>query len=107
MASSTVRTMSLRAQLLCAPVAELVQLREIVAGVHVEKRHRDVRRAERLLRQAQQADGILAAGKEQGRALELGGDLTHDVDGFGFQILQMVEVVRMHQVPSMCWRFHQ
>ena len=64
-----------------------------MAGVDVEKRHRDVRRTERLFREAQQADGILAAGKEQGGALKFGRDFTHDVNRLGFEILQMVEMI--------------
>jgi hypothetical protein len=64
-----------------------------VAGVDVEQWHRDVGRAERLFREAQQADGVLAAGKQQGRPLELGGDFAHDVDRLGFEVLQMVEMV--------------
>ncbi len=86
-----------RAEFLRAPVAEFNQLRKFVAGFDVKKRHRNVRRAERLLREAQQADGILAAGEEQGGALEFSGDLTHDVNRLGFQILQMVEMVRTHE----------
>ena len=52
-------------------VAELVQLREMMAGVDVEQRHRDVGGAEGLFRQAQQADGVLAAGEEQRRAARI------------------------------------
>ena len=59
-----------------------------MAGVDVEKRHRNVRRAERFFREPQQADGILAAGKEQRRPLKFGGDFAHDVNGFGFEILR-------------------
>ncbi len=83
----------LRAEFLCAAVAELIQFGKMMAGVHVQKRHRDVGRAERLFGEAQQADGILAAGEQQGRALELRGDFTHDVNRLGFEILQMVEMV--------------
>ena len=64
----------------------------------LSKRHRDVGGAEGLLRQAQQADGILAAGEQQGGPLELGGDFAHHVDGLGFQILEMVEMVAVHRV---------
>ena len=88
--------MSFRAEFLRAPVAEFVQFREMMAGVHVEQRHRDVGRAERLFRQAQQADGILAAGEEQGRPLEFRRDFTHDVNRFGFQILQVIQMITVH-----------
>ena len=62
----------------------------MMAGFHVEKRHRNVRRAKRFFREAQQADGIFAAGKKQGGALEFGGDFTHDVNRLRFEKLQMV-----------------
>ena len=96
MASSTVRTMSLHAELRGAAVAELVQLGEVVPGVDVEQRHRDVGRAKGLLRQAQQADGVLAAGEQQRGPLEFRGDLAHHVDGLGFEILEVVEVIAVH-----------
>jgi hypothetical protein len=64
-----------------------------VAGLDVQKRHRNVGRAKRLFREAQEADGILAAGEEQGGAFKLGGDFTHDVNRFCFQILQMIKMV--------------
>ncbi len=64
-----------------------------MAGFNVEKRHRDVRRTKRLFRKAQEADGILAAGEEQGRALEFRRHFTHDVNGFSFQKLQMIEMI--------------
>jgi len=41
-------------------------------------------------REPQQADGVLAAGEQNGRALELGGDFTHDVNRLGFQVLQVI-----------------
>ena len=68
-----------------AAVAELDHLGEVVAGVDVHQREREAARAERLLGQAQQHDRVLAAGEQQHRALELGGDLAHDVDRLGLQ----------------------
>ncbi len=47
------------------------------------------RRPERLLGQAQQHDRVLAAGEQQHRPLELGGDLAHDVDRLGLERTQM------------------
>ena len=96
MASSTVRTMSLRAELRRAAVAEFVQLGEVMPGVDVEQRHREVGGAKGLLREAQQADGVFAAGEEQRRPLEVGRDFAHHVDGLGLQVLQMVEMVAVH-----------
>ena len=49
-----------------------------------------------LFGQAQQTDGILAAGEHQRGPLELRGDFAHDVDGLGFEVLKMVEVVTAH-----------
>ena len=72
---------------------ELNEFGELVPGLNVQEWHRDVRRAERLFGEAQEADGVLAAGEQQRRALELARDLTHDVDGLGLQILQMVQMV--------------
>jgi hypothetical protein len=80
-------------KLLGAAVAELNQLWKFVAGLDVEERHWDVRGAKGLFREAQQADGILAARKEQGGALELGGDLAHDVDRLRFEMLQMIKMI--------------
>src|SRR5881397_2721492 len=70
---------------------ELNEFREMMARVHIEERHRDVRGTEGFLGQAQEADGILAAGEQQRRPLKLRGDLAHDVDGFGFEVLKMIE----------------
>jgi len=86
----------LGAELLRRAVAEPTPLGEVVAGVDVEQRQRHLRRAERLLGEAQEADGILAAGKKQRGAFEFARDLAHDVDGFGFEMLEMIEVVGRH-----------
>ena len=83
------------AQLGHAAVAELDDLGEVVAGVDVHEREREARRAERLLGQAQQHDRVLAAAEQQHRALELGGDLAHDVDGLGLERLQVGELAGM------------
>jgi hypothetical protein len=88
----------LGAEFLGPPVAEFDQLGKFVAGLDVQERHGNVRRAERLFREAQQADGILAAGKEQGGTLKFGGDFTHDVNRLGFQILQMIEMIAAHRI---------
>ncbi len=74
-------------------VAELDRLGEVVACVHVHHREWERRRAERLLRQAQQHDRVLAPAEQQDGPLEFGGDLAHDVDGLGLQGAQMGQVV--------------
>jgi len=67
-----------------------------MAGIDVEQRHRNLGRAERFFGEAEEADGILAAGKEQRGALEFAGDFAHHVDGFGLKVLKVVEVVVAH-----------
>ncbi len=74
-------------------VAVLEHLGEVVTGVDVEHRKRDPGRREGLLGQPEHHDRVLAAGEQQGRVLELGRDLTHDVDRLGFEFTQMGELV--------------
>src|SRR6476661_160144 len=83
----------LQAQLLDALVTEGQHLLEVVPGVHVQHRERDARREERLLRQAQHDDGVLAAGEEQDGLLELRDDLTHDVDRLGLEDVELAQLV--------------
>ena len=66
-------------------VAARDHFREIVLGVDMHQRERKLRRTERLLREAQHHDGILAAGKQQRGIFALRRDLAHDVDGFALQ----------------------
>jgi hypothetical protein len=72
-----------------ATIAVLVDLVEVVSRVDVHHRERHLRRPERLLGEAQHHDGVLAAREEQHGALELGGDLTDDVDRLGLEGAQM------------------
>ena len=67
------------------PVAELDDLVEVVAGVDVHDGERQRRRPERLGRQVQHDHRVLAAGEQQHRPLERGGDLSEDVHGFRFE----------------------
>lgn len=76
-----------------ATVAEGEEFGEFVAGLDVEERHGDVGGAEGLFCEAQDADGILAAGEEEGGAFELGGDFAEDVDGLGFELVEVIEMV--------------
>ena len=71
------------------PVVE--HLGEVVAGVHVEHRERDLPRLERLGRQVQQDGRILASAEEEDRALRFRRHLADDEDG---QRLQEVEVAQ-------------
>jgi hypothetical protein len=52
---------------------------------------RESARAEGLLGQAQEHDGILAAGEQQGRVAALAGHFAQDVDGLGFEPVEVVE----------------
>ena len=79
-----------------AAVAKLDEFGKFVTSLDVQERHGNVRRAERFFRQAQEADGILAAGKKQRGAFKLSCDFTHNVNRLGFKILQMVEMITAH-----------
>src|SRR3954469_23289551 len=79
-----------------AAVAELDDLGEVVARVHVHERERERRRAERLRGQAQQDDRVLAAAEQQHGLGQLGRDLAHDVDRLGFEDVQVGQLVRAH-----------
>src|SRR4051794_29395114 len=79
-----------------AAVAEVDDLREVVARVHVHERERERRRTERLLGQPQEDDRVLAAAEEQHRLGELGRDLAHDVDRLGLEDVHVRQLVRAH-----------
>jgi len=51
-----------------APVAELENLREVVTGVDMHHRERDLRRPEGLFGESEEDDRVLAARKRGGRA---------------------------------------
>jgi hypothetical protein len=63
-----------------APIAEGDHLRIVVAGVDVQEREGEPAGPERLLREAEQADGVLAAREEERGARALARDLAEDVD---------------------------
>src|SRR3954447_6319950 len=77
------------AELLHAAVAELDHFGEVVAGVDVHDRERELARPERLLGKTEQHDRVLAAGEEQHRPLELGRDLAEDVDRLCLEVVEM------------------
>ena len=72
-----------------APIAELDDLREVVAGVDVQEGERQLLGPEGLQREMQHDAGVLAGGEQQSRLFEFGGDLAQNVDGFGFQPVEM------------------
>ncbi|MGX1153831.1 hypothetical protein RKD39_001409 [Streptomyces albogriseolus] len=75
-------------------VAVVEDLGEVVPGVHVEQRERHRRGRERLQRQVQHDDGVLAAGEQDHRLLELTRHLAEDVHGLGLEGVQVGEGVR-------------
>ena len=79
-----------------ATVAEFIQFWKMMASIHVQKRHRNIRRTKRFFRQPHQTNGILAAGNMRARTLKFRRDFTHDVNRFRFEILQMVEMITAH-----------
>ena len=74
-------------------VAGLHDLGEVQAGVDLQDREGDLRRVERLLREAEHDDRVLAAGEHQDRLLELGGDLTEDVDRLRLELVELTQLV--------------
>mmetsp|Transcript_16679 Transcript_16679/g.31313 ORF Transcript_16679/g.31313 Transcript_16679/m.31313 type:complete len:278 (+) Transcript_16679:695-1528(+) len=95
-----------------ALVTEADDLGEVVARVDVHQREGQVARVaarvrgvlhlERLLGQAQHDAGVLAAGEQQGGALEACSDLAQDEDGLFFQRIQ----VRVVDVGDEVFGFH-
>src|SRR3954466_15492508 len=79
-----------------AAVAELDDLGEVVARVHMHQRERERRRAEGLLGEAQQHDRVLAGAEQQHGLGQLGRHLAHDVDRLGFEDVEMCQLVRAH-----------
>ena len=90
-----------RAQFRHALVAEGDDLWVVVAGVDVDQRERQlhlaVAQAERLQRQVQHDDRVLAAREQQRRVAALGHHLADDVDRLGFQPVEVV-VLDLQQV---------
>ena len=78
-----------RPDLLDPLIAVGKRLREVVAGVYMQERKGDFGGPERFARQVAQDDGVLAAGKQQDRPLELRGHFPQDVYGLGFEFFKM------------------
>ena len=96
MASGTDATTSCRPELLDPAVAVGEDLGEVEAGVDVHDRERDPRRRERLAREVQHHDRVLAAREQQARPLHLGGDLAEDVDALGLEGPELGQDVGAH-----------
>ena len=65
-------------------------LGKIMAGIDMEERKRNFRRPEGLGGEVGHNNGILAAGKKQGRILKLRGRLAQDKNRFGLKLAEMV-----------------
>ena len=76
-----------------ALVAERDDFGEVVPGVHVHQGEGEPSGTERLFRQAQHHDAVLASGKEEGGPLEGARDLAEDVHALRFQGVQVLQVV--------------
>ncbi len=70
-------------------VTEVDHFIEVVAGVHVHDGKGDPGRPEGLRRKPQHDDGIFAAGEQQHRPLEFGGNLAHHMDGLGLKDVEL------------------
>src|SRR5687768_8551449 len=81
----------LQAQPFDGAVAEVDDLGEVVAGVHVQHGERNLAGPERLGGQVQHDHGVLAAGEQQRRLLELGYNLADDVDRLRLERVQAGE----------------
>ena len=79
----------LGAQLGDPAVPVVDDLGEVVAGVDVHQREGEPGGPEGLLGDLQHHRGVLAAGEEEHGVLELGGDLTEDVDRLGLERVEM------------------
>jgi hypothetical protein len=84
----------LQAERLDPAVAVGQDLREVQAGIHVHHGERDPGRGERLARDIEHHDGVLAAREQEARPLHLGGHLAEDVDALRLEVPQVAHHVR-------------
>ncbi len=83
-------------QLLDPAIAVGEDLREVEPGVHVHHGERDACRCERLARQVEHDDRVLATREQEAGALHLRGDLAEDVDALGLQGAQLAQGMGGH-----------
>ena len=83
----------LRADVLRELVPEGDHLLELERRVDVQERERDRRRIERLLRKSQHHAAVLADRVEHHRVLELGCDLSNDLDALVLELLEMCQLI--------------
>ncbi len=65
-----------------------------MARIDMQQREGKRPRPERLFREAQEHQRILAAGEEQGGIAALAGDFAQDVDRLGFEPAEMMDIGR-------------
>jgi len=80
-------------------VAEVEDFLQVVAGVDMQQGERQRRRPEGLDRQVQQHGGVLTAREENDRAFELAGYLSEDVDRFGLEGVESIELCAVELRP--------
>jgi len=90
-----------RVDALHQPIPKLDRLGEVVTGVDVHERKGDPGRMKRLPGQMYHGDRVLAAAEQQHRAFELCGDLAHDVDRLGLELVEVRLVIVGHEVVWM------
>ena len=93
MASSTLATIRRTPSRLTQLSRVSQDLGEVVAGVDLEHRERDLGRVEGLLGEPHHHDGVLAAREHQDGLLELGGDLAEDVDRLRLELVELAQPV--------------
>src|SRR3546814_9207009 len=77
------------AQLIDTLITKGDDLTKVMAGIDMHQGKRKTRRAEGLLGQAQQYDGIFTAREQEHRTFALGGHLSQNINGFRLQPVQM------------------
>ena len=80
-------------------VAEVEDFLQVVAGVDMQQGERQRRRPEGLDRQVQQHGGVLTAREENDRAFEFAGHLSEDVDRFGLEGVESIELCAVELRP--------
>ena len=69
---------------------------EIVARVDVDERKGHARGPECLAGEPGHHDRVFASGEKQGRIFKLGGGFTEHENGFGFELIEVAEIVVGH-----------
>jgi len=73
------------------PVAVFEHFGEIMTSIDVHQRKRKLAGAESLFGQFYERNRILAAGEQQPRSFELAGYFAQDVNGLGFQVIEVIK----------------